>query len=132
MDNNARQRETNTEESDPENRNQKQKAQDWWTEDREDRYDEFVNIREKAEEQYRESIAGYVTTSHTLIHPSVPNPHGIGADETPDEWCFSGAKNRIHDPDLMVEILENITGKSVRWETEGWEYSGFYFLLSDE
>jgi hypothetical protein len=109
----------------------KQDAQDWWTEDRRERYDELYELSKKAEKQYRERSEEYVT-SHGLIYSHAPNPHGIGSDETPDEWCFSGSKKRIDDPDLMAEVLEDLTGKSVRWETEKWVYESYYFLFGEE
>lgn len=103
-------------------------AQDWWNDERRDRYARLSDFAAKAEELYRKRSDVYLT-SFTLFHAHAPNPHGINADKTPDDWFIKGSPDRVDNPELMRKILEELTQLNVTMRMKDSYMKGYYFLF---
>ena len=107
-----------------------QKSRDWWTKEREERWAVIDSACSRVVDQYDDSgIVGFLR-----LHASAPNPNGISADISPDEWYVTlpYEPGRV-DVETVAKMLAEELGESVtvRPRTDEWE-PGFWLVLDAE
>jgi len=107
-----------------------QKSRDWWTEKREDRWAEIDSACTRVVDQYDDSgLIGFLR-----LHASAPNPNGISADISPDEWYVTlpYEPGRVDVETVATMLAEELGGPvTVRPRTDEWE-PGFWLVLGEE
>ena len=108
---------------------QETNTEEWWTEEREQRWERMDEIRATVEEQFNRYRDGRTWVS---IHTSAPNPHGVSADSTPDNWYWT-----VSDASADIEKVEGLLNKlldsniDVRERPDGWA-GGYWLVVESE
>lgn len=106
-----------------------ERASEWWTDEREARWSEIDEACRKVRRNYDDDrLFGGLS-----LHASAPNPHGINADNTPDDWYVT----LPYEPgEVDVETISSMLADeldeplTVRERPDGWAPG--YWLISDE
>ena len=106
---------------------QKEKAQEWWTDDRESMWERMDEVRKEAEQDFNADRQG----PWVGIHTSAPNPYGINADSVPNKWYWwvgDGPVNAERILHLLTDISDlNI---SLQERPDGWK-DGYWFVVEN-
>ena len=100
----------------------------WWTPEREARWEHLDEVREAAEEEFNRYRDGRGWVS---IGTHAPNPHGINGDETPANWYWSVGRI-INGIEKIQSLLSERIGDDVivKEKPDGWDDG--YWLVVDE